>query len=177
MARAQSMKLTTTIAHQICLVFMTVIFLCGAYIILNRYFSEIPAIDELEKVSGIVQFETESKGGGNKYLVMVVGDERCKYLSWFPHADKMRALVRAGRPATIWTDKGANDWVWQIEQDDALVVRYADMRNAAASNKRFGWLLGGLMILMAGHSVFKLYRIRVRAAAASAMESAPLRDQ
>jgi hypothetical protein len=136
--------------------------LVGGGVLLVRYFSGLPALDELEKVSGTVQLDAEvssSRWGTTRYPVLVVGEpsNRFKYLEWFPKSDSVTRLVRAGERATIWTDRDENGWVWQIEQRGRLVIQYAEVRDAVASNQRFDWLLGGGMLAVGIFGFVKLW--------------------
>jgi hypothetical protein len=136
-------------------------------VLVFRFFSALPSLEKLDKVSGVVQFDTETRSTrstSTQYPVFIVGGDRYKYLDWFPKADSITSFVRAGDQVAIWTDKGANEWVWQIEQDGKLVMPYSDVRNAVASNKRFDWIIGGGVFFLGLIASGMLYRQHVRAA-------------
>lgn len=149
--------------RQIHLLVIAVGCLIAGPVLVFRFFSELPTLEDLTKVSGIVQFHTETRSTRRTtttYPVLIIDDvpTRFKYLDWFPKADTITTLVRANDKVSIWTDRGGNDWVWQIEQDGKLVVPYSAIRNAVESNRRDDWLFGGeAFILGIAASVMLLY--------------------
>jgi hypothetical protein len=65
---------------------------------------------------------------------------RYRYMAWFPKADDLSELIHPAVPVTIWADDARR--VWQIEQGDAPVVAYAEIREAMEDRRRFDWVLG-----------------------------------
>jgi len=132
-------------------------FIAGA-VLITRYYAELPRLDELSQVSGEVRFDTEtrtSRYSSARYPVLMLGGSsvRYTYLDWFPRADELTDLVRPGDHITIWTDPEKR-WVWQIEKNSGLVIRYEEVRDAVASNERFDLILGiGMLIVGALASV------------------------
>lgn len=132
--------------RQLRLLLVGAICLIGGIVLLLRSFSEPIPIEKLEKVSGKVRLDYDTRsyrGFSEQYPVFVIKGSRYKYLDWFPNAEGITSLVRDGEEVTIWTDRGDNNWVWQIEQNGQIVIPYSEVRNAIASNTRFDWLWGG----------------------------------
>lgn len=149
--------------NQLRLILIAVGCLIGGPVLLVRGFTPLPSLEKLEKVSGIVRFDTGSRStrrSRTEYPVLTIAGvpTRFAYLDWFPRSNRLTSLVRAGENVTIWTDRGRHDWVWQIEQGGQVIIPYAEVRNAIQSNEQWNWLFGcGLIALGIVVSV-KLYR-------------------
>ena len=149
--------------NQVRLVVLAVGCLIGSVFLFVRCLSGLPALKDLTEVSGVVRFGMEtvrSRRSTTDYPVLILDGSptRYKYLVWFPKSDEITRLVRAGAPVTIWTDKGRNDWVWQIEQYGELVVPYSDIRHAAWKNQQFDWIAAGVMLVLGIAATVGLFR-------------------
>ncbi len=115
--------------------------LIAAPILLIRSATSLPELAELEQVEGDLRLEIGSRGTRRRtsYPVLRLGQHATPfaYLDWFPNSSELARGLQQGVPAKIWSDRGGNDWVWQIEQDGNIVVAYADVRAAIEHNNRF----------------------------------------
>jgi len=122
-----------------------------------------PTLEQLTKVSGIVQLDTEvrsTRRSRTTYPVLIVSGAatRYKYLDWFPRSEEIPQLVQTGRPVTLWTDADAINYVWQIEQEGKIVIPYDDIRGAIVANNKYNWLFGVGGIVLGLGAAFGLYR-------------------
>jgi hypothetical protein len=121
-------------------------------VLLYRYYAGMPEFAELSKVSGEVRLKMESRRARRStstypVLTFLETPGTYHYLDWFPRAEQIPTLVRPGNQITIWTDAGRNNWVWQIEKDNQLIVSYQEVRDAVESNERYTII--GVPVLLA----------------------------
>ncbi len=137
----------------------------GGIGILVHYFKPQPRLDQLDKLTGIVQHTTGEYTVSQKtvqYPALRIGEsrERYGYMNWFPRSSQLTSVVRAGEPATIWTDSGNNKFIWQIEQNGQTLVRYEEIRDAIIANNQAEIILGPLVLLLGVYFTYTAIRER-----------------
>ena len=137
----------------------------GGIGILVHYFKPQPRLDQLDKITGIVEHTTGEYNVSQKtvqYPALRIGEsrERYGYMNWFPRSSQLTSVVRAGEPATIWTDSGNNKFIWQIEQNGQTMVRYEEIRDAIIANKQAEIFLGPMVLLLGVYFSYTAIRER-----------------
>jgi hypothetical protein len=136
----------------------------AAPILIYRSVTGLPSESELTKVEGIVT-EVLMVKRSNKYeqtthpAIAISGyDELFLYLDWFPRPEALTQELRQGDHIVVLSDTGENNWLWQVQKDGNLIVEYADIRKAVASNNRLDPLLGGGLLIAGCFGVYRLIR-------------------
>jgi hypothetical protein len=120
---------------------------------LSRYFSGVPAFDQLTKVEGPVtsaEVETrKSRRSQSQMLAVQVGDApRAFYSSRFPDFEQIVGAVKPGDRVTAWVDAGGNNYIWQLERDGERLASYDQVAEVQRSNDRNNGLLGILFLVV-----------------------------
>src|SRR2546427_10662553 len=101
--------------------------LIAGVVLIVRYYTALPKLEDLRPVTGEVRLELgtrTTRRSQHHYPILVFNDSpnKYKYLDWFPKADDIPTMIRAADTITIWTDRGERNWIWQIERAGQLLV-------------------------------------------------------
>jgi hypothetical protein len=130
-----------------------VVCLVVGFMLLGRYFSGVPALDQLTKVEGTVtsaEVETrKSRRSQSEMLAVHVGDApRAFYSSKFPDYERIVAEVKPGDRVTAWVDVGGKNYIWQLERNGQRLASYDQVAEVQRSNDRSNGLLGILFLVV-----------------------------
>jgi hypothetical protein len=135
---------------------------------LARYFSGVPALEQLTKVEGPVtsaEVETrQSRRSTSQLLAVQVGDApRAFYSSRFPDYERVVVTIKPGDRVTAWVDVGGNNYIWQLEKDGERLASYDQVAEVQRSNDRNNALFG-ILFLVVGLGILgsQLWQFRAR---------------
>jgi hypothetical protein len=121
--------------------------------LLVRYYSGVPALEQLATVTGIVnsaEVETRrSRRSQSQVLAVRIGDKPAAfYLDRFPDFEQIAGTITPGDRVTAWVDVGQNNYIWQLEKDGERLVSYDRVAEAQRSNDFYNALFGILFVVV-----------------------------
>jgi hypothetical protein len=144
--------------------------------LVNRYFTGIPALEQLTPVEGMVtaadQETRRSRRSQSQVLVVRVGDAApAYYLERFPEFDRVVGAVKPGDRVSARVDVGGDNYIWQLDRGGDRVVSYAQVAEAQRENDR-GLGLFGVLFLVVGVGVLVAMLLQWRAGTSPAAPGA-----
>jgi len=126
--------------------------LIAGAMLLSRYLSGLPPLDQLTAVSGdVVSADVEerrSRRSKSKHLVVRIGDKPAAYyVDRFPEYEQVVGSIKAGDRVTAWVDVGNNNYIWQLDKGDKRIVSYEQVAAAQRSNDSGNALFGVLFLV------------------------------
>jgi hypothetical protein len=140
--------------------------------LVSRYYSGLPALDQLTTVTGDVasaDVETRrSRRSQSQFLAVRIGDNpAASYLDRFPDFERIAATIKPGDRVTAWVDVGQNNYIWQLDKGGERLVSYDQVAEAQRSNSRNNALFGILFLVVGlGTLVVMMWRWKTGSPAA-----------
>ena len=134
----------------------------AAPILIYRSFVGLPAESDLTKVKGtvteVLMVERMYKFMTTEHPAISISgySEPFLYLDWFPEPEAFMQEIRSGDHVVLLSDMGKNNWIWKIQKEGNIIVAYADIRKAVASNNRLDPWLGGILLIIGCLGAYKL---------------------
>lgn len=124
----------------------------GIYLLV-RYYSGLPALDQLATVTGVVSSaqveERRSRRSKSLVLAVRIGDKPAAfYRDRFPEFERIAATIKPGDKVTAWVDVGQNNYIWQLENGGERLVSYDQVAQAQRSNDFWNALFGILFVVV-----------------------------
>ena len=122
-------------------------------IFLGRYYTGVPALEQLTTVTGdVASADVEirrSRRMQSQFLAVRIGDNAAAYyLERFPDFNRIVETIRPGDRVTAWVDVGQNNYIWQLDKAGERLASYEQVAEAQRSNDLNNALFGILFLVV-----------------------------